>query len=124
MLHASRPQPPTPQVILTSLINDLDALKTPFALVLDDYHVIAAQPIQETITFLLDHRPPQMRLVLLTRADPPFPLARLRARDQLLEIRAADLRFATDEAAALLNQLMGLNLSPEDVAALEARTEG
>lgn len=121
MLHS--PQPP-PQVILTDLINDLREFETPFALVLDDYHVIAAQPIQETITFLLDHRPPQMRLVLLTRADPPLPLARLRARDQLTEIRAADLRFTTEEAAAFLNRIMGLNLSPEDVAALEARTEG
>ena len=70
------PQPPTPPAILTILINDLDRLKTPFALVLDDYHVIAAQPIQEAITFLLDHRPPQMRLVLLTRADPFGQLAR------------------------------------------------
>ncbi len=118
------PQPPPPQTILTALINDLATLSAPFALVLDDYHVITRQPIHEAMTLLIDHLPAQMHLVILTRADPPLPLARLRARNQLTEIRAADLRFTSDEAAAFLNQVMGLNLSANDIAALETRTEG
>jgi LuxR family maltose regulon positive regulatory protein len=112
------------QVILTSLINDLTDFDQPFALVLDDYHLITARPIHEALSFFLDHLPPQAHLVILTRADPPLPLARLRARGQLVEIRAADLRFNSDEVAAFLNDLMGLGLSTEDLAALEARTEG
>jgi LuxR family transcriptional regulator, maltose regulon positive regulatory protein len=119
------PQPPTTQVILTALINDLTAtLTVPSALVLDDYHCITAQPVHEALTYLIDHLPPQMCLVLLTRADPPLPLTRLRARGQLTEIRAVDLRFSVNEAAAFLNQVMGLDLPDEQVAALEARTEG
>ena len=93
-------------------------------LVLDDYHLIEAQPIHEALTFLLEHLPPQMHLVIATREDPPLPLARLRARGQLTELRATDLRFTPAEAADFLNQVMGLGLSAEDVAALEARTEG
>jgi len=118
------PQRPSPQVILTGLINDLSESDAPFALVLDDYHVITAQPVHEALTFLLDHMPQQMRLVILTRADPPLPLARLRVRNDLTEIRAADLRFTRDEAEAFLNRAMGLALSADDVGALEARTEG
>jgi len=118
------PQPPPPHAIFTSLVQALSEIDGPFALVLDDYHVITARPIHEAVGFLLDHLPPQMRLVVLTRADPPLPLARLRARDQLTEIRAADLRFTTDETAAFLNRMMGLALTPEQVAALEQRTEG
>ncbi len=118
------PQPLPSQTILTSLINDLGEFEEPFALVFDDYHVIATQPIHETLGFLLDHLPPLMRLIILTRADPPLPLARLRARNQLTEIRAADLRFTRDESAAFLNRVMGLTLSAEDVTALEQRTEG
>ncbi len=118
------PQPPPPQAILTNLVNELSGIEGPFALVLDDYHVIAARPIHDALTFLLDHLPPQMRLVLLTRADPPLPLARLRARDQLTEIRAADLRFTVEEATAFLDRMLGLALAPEQVAALEQRTEG
>ncbi len=117
-------QPPAPKAILAYLIDELGGLDAPLALVLDDYHVITAQPVHETVAFLLDHRPPLLHLVILTRADPPLPLARLRARDQLAEIRAADLRFTTVEAAAFLNQNRGLSLSPADVEALEARTEG
>lgn len=125
LLHASRPQPPPPQIILTSLINDLDGLDASFALVLDDYHVITAQPIHEALTFILDHLPRQMHLVLLTRADPfGLPLARLRARHQLVDLRADDLRFTSHEAAAFLNQVMGLALSASDVMALEQRIEG
>ncbi len=123
-LHASRPQPPAAQTILAHLISELGEQETPLALVLDDYHLITTRPIHDALAFLLDHLPPQIHLVILTRADPPLPLARLRVRNQLTEIRAADLRFTTDEAAAFLHRTMGLNLSPEDVAALEARTEG
>jgi LuxR family maltose regulon positive regulatory protein len=89
----------------------------------DDYHVIQAPPIQTALTFLLDNLPPRMHVIIVTRADPPLPLARLRARGQLSEIRADALRF-TLEVARFLNQVMGLNLSREDIAALETRTEG
>ena len=93
-------------------------------LVLEDYHVITAQPIHEALTFLIDHLPAHLHLIITTRADPPLPLARWRARDQLSEIRADDLRFTPDEAAAFLNDQMGLTLSAQEVMALEARTEG
>ena len=93
-------------------------------LVLDDYHVIDARDVQDGMAFLLDHLPPQLHLVIASRADPPLPLARLRARGELVEIRAADLRFTPDEAAAYLNEVMGLALTAADVAALEGRTEG
>ena len=117
--------PPLPlHSILTALINDLSAIPTPFATALDDYHFIVAPPIHEALAFLLDHLPPQMHLLIATRADPPLPLARWRARNQLAEIRAADLRFTPDEAAAFFNHVMGLDLSAEDIAALEQRTEG
>ena len=95
-----------------------------FALVLDDYHVIDSKPVDNALTFLLEHLPPQMHLVITTREDPNLPLARLRAQGQLTELRAADLRFTPAEAAEFLNQVMGLNLSAEDIAALENRTEG
>ena len=93
-------------------------------LVLDDYHVIDARDVHDGMAFLLEHLPPQMHLVIASRADPPLPLARLRARGELVEIRAADLRFTPDEAAAYLNEVMGLDLTAQDVAALEGRTEG
>jgi len=126
------PQPPPTEAVLTMLINDIataweDASLLPgarYALFLDDYHLISARPVHDAVTFLLDHLPPQMHLVILTRADPPLPLARLRARNQLTEIRADHLRFTPDEATAFLNQVMGLDLSAEDIAALEMRTEG
>jgi len=118
------PQPPPIETILTDLINEIAALSSPLLLVLDDYHLIEARPIHEALTFLLDHLPPTLRIILLTRADPPLPLARLRARDQLTELRAADLRFTTDEAAAFLSTVMGLRLTAQDIAALETRTEG
>jgi len=122
MLHA--PQPPPVETVLTSLLNEAAALLDRVALVLDDYYLIGAPPIHEALAFLLDHLPPQMRLIILTRADPPLPLARLRVRSQLVELRAADLRFTTSETAAFLGQVMGLDLAADDVAALEARTEG
>ncbi len=122
-LHATRSQPPPTDVLLTALLNDLAALGD-VILVLDDYHVIESAPIDEALTFFADHLPPQLRLVIATREDPPLPLARLRARGQLTELRAADLRFTPAEAAAFLNEVMRLNLSASDIAALETRTEG
>ncbi len=116
--------------ILTVLLNEIAAFPDNFAVVLDDYHLIDAQAsdastaIDNGITFLLEHLPPQMHLVIASREDPNLPLARLRARDQLTEIRAADLRLTPREAGAFLNQVMGLNLSSEEVTSLESRTEG
>ena len=110
--------------IVASLVNDLDALADSTVVVLDDYHVIDTAEVHDAVAFLLDHLPPQVTLAMTTRADPPLPLSRLRARGELLEIRAADLRFTGEEADAFLNQVMGLQLGPAHVAALEARTEG
>src|SRR5438876_3623365 len=121
-LHS--PQPPPPEAILTALLNDLTTISDDFVLVLDDYHVLDAKLVDQALTYLVEHLPPHMHLVIATREDPPLPLARLRARGHLTEVRAADLRFTPSEAAAFLNQVMGLNLSVEDIAALEQRTEG
>ncbi|BCX04342.1 MAG: helix-turn-helix transcriptional regulator [Candidatus Roseilinea sp.] len=118
------PQPPPVEATLTALLNDIAGITTPFTLVLDDYHVITAQAIDEALTFWLENAPPQMGLIIATREDPGLPLHRLRARDQLTELRAADLRFTPAEAASFLTQVMGLRLSAEDIATLEARTEG
>jgi LuxR family transcriptional regulator, maltose regulon positive regulatory protein len=118
------PQSAPPELLLTTLLNDLATLPDHFILVLDDYHVIDAQPVDHALAFLVEHLPPQMHLVIATREDPPLSLARLRARGQLTELRAADLRFTPAEAAEFLNRVMGLNLSAEDIAALETRTEG
>ncbi len=118
------PQPAPTESILTTLLNEMVALQGEFALVLDDYHLIDAPPIDQALAFLLEHLPPQMHLVIITREDPTLPLARLRVRGQLTELRAADLRFSRAEAAAFLQQVMGLHLAEEDVAALETRTEG
>jgi LuxR family maltose regulon positive regulatory protein len=109
---------------LVDLINQVAALSRPFLLVLDDYHLISSQVIHDKVSFLLDHLPENLHLVLATRADPPLPLPRLRARGYLAELRQGDLRFTMEEAAVLLNNVVGLDLSPDDVAALEARTEG
>jgi ATP/maltotriose-dependent transcriptional regulator MalT len=110
--------------VLATLINAVAEDGHEIALVLDDIHVIDAQPIHESIAFLVDHRPPNLRLIIASRSDPVLPLSRLRARGELIELRGADLRFTPDEAAAFLNEKMGLDLSADDVAALEARTEG
>ncbi|MEO8394762.1 MAG: LuxR C-terminal-related transcriptional regulator, partial [Chloroflexota bacterium] len=118
------PQPPPPEVILTALLNEVTTLTNNFVLVLDDYHVIDAQAVDKALSFLLEHLPPQMHLVIATRQDPQLPLARERARGQLTELRVADLRFSDAEAAEFLNQAMGLNLSAQDTDALETRTEG
>ncbi len=122
VLHS--PQPPPSEAILTALLNDLTTIQDQFVLVLDDYHVIDAKPIDQALTYLVEHLPPQMHLVIATREDPQLPLARLRARGYLTEVRAVDLRFTPSEAAAFLNQAMGLTLSAQDIAALETRTEG
>lgn len=118
------PQPPPNEVILTSLVNEIATIHQPFILVIDDYHVIHAPPIHGQLNFLLEHQPPQMRMVIITREDPPLTLPRLRARGQLNEIRQTDLRFSPEECAVFLQRTMGLNLSAEDVTALERRTEG
>ena len=117
------PQPPN-EAGLVALLNDLDAISNDVVLVLDDYHVIDARDVQDGMAFLLEHLPPQIHLVIASRTDPPLPLARLRGRGELAEIRAADLRFTPGEAAAYLNEVMGLALTAADVAALEGRTEG
>jgi len=122
MLQA--PKPPPTEAVLTPLINEIAAIPDRIVFVLDDYHLIAAQPIHETVNFLLENLPPQMHLVIATREDPLLSLSRLRARGQLTELRASDLRFTTSEAAEFLNQMMGLNLSTDDITALETRTEG
>src|SRR5207247_182321 len=121
-LHS--PQPPPPESILTALLNDITTISDQFVLVLDDYHVLDAQPVDHALTFLLEHLPPPMHLVIATREDPQLPLARLRARGHLTEVRAVDLRFTHSEAAEFLNQVMGLPLSAQDIAVLERRTEG
>ncbi|HOU13147.1 MAG TPA: LuxR C-terminal-related transcriptional regulator [Anaerolineae bacterium] len=126
------PQPPPIESLLTVLLNEIAAVSDApsagsgqgFILALDDYHVIDSPPVDQALVFLLEHLPPQMHLVIATREDPSLPLARLRARNQLTELRAADLRFTPAEAAEFLNQVMGLNLAAEDIAALETRTEG
>ena len=118
------PQPPPTESILTVLLNEVATIPEEFVLVLDDYHVIDAKPVDDALAFLLEHLPPQMHLVIATREDPRLPLARLRARNQLTELRAADLRFTSSEAAGFLEGVMGLDLSAEDVAAMETRTEG
>jgi LuxR family maltose regulon positive regulatory protein len=118
------PQPPPPEAILTALLNELTTLPDNFVLILDDYHVIDAQAVDIALTYLVEHLPPQMHLVIATREDPQLPLARLRARSHLTELRAADLRFTASEASAFLSQVMGLSLSAADIAALEDRTEG
>jgi LuxR family maltose regulon positive regulatory protein len=115
---------PNSEAILTLLVNSLSGLAHDSVLVLDDYHLIETGSIHKALAFLLDHLPQHMHIVLLTRSDPLLPLARLRARGQLTEIRAADLRFSEEETAAFLNRVMGLDLTLQQVTALEKRTEG
>ena len=125
LVRLNPPQPAEPETVLALLTNDLMNWQgEAFALVLDDYHVVEAPPIHRALTFLLEHLPPQMHLIIATRADPPLPLARLRARGQLTELRAAELRFRAAEAGAFLEEVMGLHLSPQDVTTLQTRTEG
>jgi len=118
------PQPPPVESLLTSLLNEISALPSDLILVLDDYHLLDSKAVDEALTFLVEHQPPQLRLVIATREDPTLPLARLRVRGQLTELRAADLRFTPAETAEFFNRMMGLHLSDGDIAALETRTEG
>jgi LuxR family transcriptional regulator, maltose regulon positive regulatory protein len=118
------PQSPPIEAILTALLNAVGSILDDFILVLDDYHLIDAKSVDHAITFLLEHLPAHMHLVMTTREDPNLPLARLRASHQLTELRATDLRFTPSEAAEFLNQVMSLNLSSQEVAVLETRTEG
>lgn len=121
-LHS--PQPPAAESILTDLINEIDGITGDILLVLDDYHAVHSPEVDEQLAFLLEHLPARLRLVIATRQDPMLPLARLRARGELAELRAPDLRFSSDEAADFLGRVMGLELTAEDIAALESRTEG
>lgn len=115
---------PATEAVLATLLNSLDDVAGDLAVVLDDYHLVDTTDVHEGVTFLLDHLPRQVHVVITGRADPPLPLARLRARGELLEVRAADLRFTADEADAYLTGAMGLSLTAADVGALEGRTEG
>src|SRR5918911_421285 len=118
------PQPPPIETVLAAVLNELSAIPNEIVLVLDDYHVIDTRDVHDGMAFLLDHLPPRLHLVIASRADPPLPLARLRARGELVEIRAADLRFLPGEAAAYLNEVMGLELGHGQLAVLEGHTEG
>ena len=118
------PQPPPIESILTALLNEITTITNSFTLVLDDYHVVDTLLVDNALTFLIEHLPPQMHLVIATREDPNLPLARLRSRGQMIELRIADLRFTPSETAEFLNQVMDLNLSAEEVTSLETRTEG
>ncbi|MCC6604490.1 MAG: tetratricopeptide repeat protein [Anaerolineae bacterium] len=118
------PQLPPTQAILTPLLNELAAVPQPITLVLDDYHELDARPVDEVLTFFLNNLPPQLHLVITTREDPNLPLARLRVRGQLTELRAVDLRFTVEETAVFLQKVTGLALTTADIAALEKRTEG
>jgi LuxR family maltose regulon positive regulatory protein len=120
------PAPPSFEGLVTAVINELAAQASDedLVLVLDDYHLIDAKPVHASLTFLLEHMPVLLHLVLASRIDPPWPLARLRASRQLTELRAPDLRFTADEAAVLLREAVGADLPGAEIAALTARTEG
>jgi LuxR family transcriptional regulator, maltose regulon positive regulatory protein len=118
------PQLPPIESLLSALLNEISAASHEIILVLDDYHQIDSKAIDQALTFLLEHLPPKMHLVIVSREDPALPLSRLRARSQLTELRAVDLRFTSAEASEFFNQMMALNLSAEDIAALEIHTEG
>jgi LuxR family maltose regulon positive regulatory protein len=122
LLSAS--QPPPVETVLATLINDISRLDHDVVLVLDDYHVIEAGEVHEGVAHLLDHHPPQLHVVIAARADPPLPLARLRARGQLVEVERPTLRFTAAETATYLNDVMGLGIEVQDVTVLEERTEG
>jgi LuxR family transcriptional regulator, maltose regulon positive regulatory protein len=118
------PQPPLAEMAIRILINQIATLPSPLIVVLDDYHVIENGDIHTGMSFLLEHSPANLTLVLLTRTDPPLPLARLRARHEMLELRADALRFTYQEVEQFLNQTMRLNLPPELIGKLDSRTEG
>lgn len=118
------PRPPPSDVILTSVLNDIAALAYPIILVLDDYHLLQSPAVHQHLSFLVDNQPPQLHQVILTREDPPLPIHRFRASGQLLEIRQDDLRFTVEEAGFFLHELMAIDISSREVAALVRRTEG
>lgn len=118
------PQPPPDELMITSLVNEIASVSQSFLLILDDYHVIHTPPIHHQLAFLLDHQPDNLHLVITTREDPLLPISRLRARGHMLEIRQDDLRFTAEETAEFLKTVMGLDLSTDEIAALERRTEG
>ncbi len=118
------PQQPNIEAVLSALINPISDMSEPFVIVLDDYHVIEESAIHEGMAFLIEHLPPQMHLLVSTRADPALPIAALRAKDELNELRAKDLRATREESGIFLEKVMGLSLSPSDIATLEERTEG
>ena len=115
---------PATRTLLTVVLNEIGAQPVEVDLILDDYHLADGAEVAEGMTFLLDHRPPNLHVVVSTRADPDLPLARLRARGELVEIRARDLRFTVEETSAYLTDVGGLTVAPDDVSALETRTEG
>jgi LuxR family maltose regulon positive regulatory protein len=121
---AQATHPPPPQTILTAVINEITMIPEKIVLVLDDYHLIDNQLVHDALTFLLENLPSQLHVVITTREDPPIPISRLRSQGQLNELRAVKLRFSTDETTELMNQVMGLNLSVENIRALNTNTEG
>ena len=124
LLALQSPQPPPIEAILTALLNDIAAIPENVVLILDDYHLAHSQPVATILSFFVAHLPPQLHMVIATREDSDLPLARLRARNQLTELRMTDLRFTPAEAGRFLNQVMRLNLAQDQIIALEARTEG
>jgi LuxR family transcriptional regulator, maltose regulon positive regulatory protein len=124
LVALARPSADLYRAVLPGLLNDLHAVGSPLVLVLDDYHLITNPACHQTLTFFLDHLPPGVHVALAGRTDPPLPLARMRGRGELAEIRVADLQFTDEEAVALLNTTMGLQLTTEDVERLAERTEG
>src|SRR6476659_7303512 len=116
-------QPPI-ETVIVAVLNELRAVPNEVDLVLDDYHLVDGPDLRDGMTFLLEPLPPHVHLVISSRADPLLPVARLRPRGELVELRAADLRFTPDEVAAYLNDVIGLDLTPDNIAALEGRTEG
>ena len=117
------PSPPY-EILLTSLIREMERLPDKSIIALDDYHLIDSKQVHEVINFLVEYLPPTVHLVITGRADPPLPISKLRVRGEVNEVRTSQLRFTTKESATFLNDLMGFDLSPDGVAALEARTEG
>jgi LuxR family maltose regulon positive regulatory protein len=118
------PQQPPIESIMTSLIREISEISNNCALVLDDYHCVDTKQIHNMVESLLDYLPAQLRLVIATRFDPPLPLARMRVKNQLNELRSADLCFTYDEASQFLKKVMNLGISSRDISVLESRTEG
>ena len=122
MLQQADPAPST--AIITHLINDLAAQAHAYVLALDDYHLITSQEIHDAVAFLLEHLPAQLHMVIISRTDPPLPIAKLRAKNQLMRLHGPDLRFTWAESESFLNQTMHLGLSGEQITQIEAHTEG